>query len=78
MSKQRENMNNMHRAIMGHLESLNPKMLRDCICLEICDESGAVVASEVFGKICSSDVREYIDSKYIVLSDLSNWTINIF
>ena len=81
MSKQRENLNNLHRTIIRIIENSlnrNPRLFRDCICIEILDASESVIASEVFDSISASDIREWLESKYVALSDLSKWSINIF
>ena len=81
MSKQRENLNNMHRTVMRYVESSTnrrPALFRDCVCVEILDVSGTVIASEIFGSTAACNIREWIESKYIALSDLTDWSINIF
>jgi hypothetical protein len=81
MSKQRDNLNDLHRTIIRIIENSlnrNPRLFSGCLCIEILDASDTVIASEVFATIAASDIREWIESKYVVLSDKSDWSIKVF
>jgi hypothetical protein len=81
MSKQRENLNNMHRTVMRYVESSTnrrPALFRDCVCIEILDGADAIIASEIFSGAIASDIRAWLESEYVALSDLSDWSIRIF